>query len=91
VIDFVLSETARAARDYYRRYAEAHMRPISRELDEREHERPWDFIRHAWQMSSSGESPSPPGDERNLFTAATAPWSSTEGEEDAWWWSPSSK
>jgi hypothetical protein len=27
------------ARDSYRRYAEQHMRPISREFDEREHER----------------------------------------------------
>ena len=57
MIDFELSVAARAARDYYRRYAEEHMRPISREFDEREHERPWDFIRHAWEMSRSGEAP----------------------------------
>ncbi len=68
MIDFELSEAVETAKDFYRRYAEAHMRPISRDLDEREHERPWDFICHAWQMSRSGESPTPPVGERNLFT-----------------------
>jgi acyl-CoA dehydrogenase len=68
LIDFELSVAARAARDYYRRYAEEHMRPISREFDEREHERPWDFIRHTWEISRSGEAPAVPGEERNLFT-----------------------
>ena len=68
MIDFELSEELRAARAYYRRYAEEQMRPISRELDEREHQRPWKFIRHAWEMSRSGRAPAPPSEERNLFT-----------------------
>jgi acyl-CoA dehydrogenase len=45
------------------------MRPLSREFDEREHARPWEFIREAWQMSRSSECPSAPAEERNLFTA----------------------
>ena len=68
MIGFELSAELEQARDYYREYAEKWMRPISREFDEREHERPWEFIRHAWEMSRSGESPSPPSQERNLFT-----------------------
>ena len=68
MIDFELSEAVHAARRYYREYAATRMRPISRGLDEREHERPWEFIRHAWEMSRSGEAPAAPPSERNLFT-----------------------
>ncbi|MGH7820784.1 MAG: acyl-CoA dehydrogenase family protein, partial [Candidatus Binatia bacterium] len=68
MIDFDLSARLREARDFYRRYAREKMRPISREFDEREHERPWEFIREAWEMSRSGKVPAPPDDERNLFT-----------------------
>jgi acyl-CoA dehydrogenase len=68
MIDFTLSEAIVQAQNYYRQYAERKMRPISRDCDEREHERPWEFIRHAWQMSRSGESPNSPNEERNLFT-----------------------
>jgi acyl-CoA dehydrogenase len=69
MIDFELSPPVRTAREYYREYASSRMRPISRELDEREHERPWEFIHHAWEMSRSGEAPVAPAAERNLFTA----------------------
>lgn len=68
MIDFELSPQLREAREFYRRYARDRMRPISREYDEGEHERPWEFIRHAWEMSRSGEVPSPPAEERSLFT-----------------------
>jgi len=68
MIDFTLSEAIVQAQNYYRQYAERQMRPISRDCDEREHERPWEFIRHAWEMSRSGESPNSPNEERNLFT-----------------------
>ncbi|MGH7896749.1 MAG: acyl-CoA dehydrogenase family protein [Candidatus Binatia bacterium] len=68
MIDFELSPELVAARDYYHRYAAERMRPISREFDEREHERPWEFIRHASEMSRSGQAPAPPPAERNLFT-----------------------
>ena len=39
MIDFEPSDAVRVARDYNGRYAEEHMRPISREYDE--HEPPW--------------------------------------------------
>ncbi len=68
MIDFELSEELRAARDFYRRYAEERMRPISRHYDENEHERPTEFIRDAWETSRSGRVPAPPDGERNLFT-----------------------
>ncbi|MGH7855725.1 MAG: hypothetical protein ACREQY_00210, partial [Candidatus Binatia bacterium] len=66
MIDFRLSERLRAAREFYRRYAEEKMRPISRRYDEEEHERPRDFIREAWEMSRGGKVPAPPDDEQNL-------------------------
>ena len=69
MIDFEPSQAVCAGRDYYRRYAETEMRPISHQYDEREHERPWQFIRHAWDMSRSGAVPAAPTEERNLFTA----------------------
>ena len=68
MIDFALSERLREAQEFYRRYAGERMRPISRAFDEREHERPWDFIRDAWEASRSGKTPSAPAEERNLFT-----------------------
>ncbi len=68
MIDFAHSAELAAARDFYRRYARERMRPISREFDEREHERPWDFIRDAGEMSRSASTPSAPAAERNLFT-----------------------
>ena len=68
MIDFELSPELAAAREFYRRYATERMRPISREYDENEHARPWDFIEHAWQMSRSGQVPALPPKERNLFT-----------------------
>ncbi|HSD11347.1 MAG TPA: hypothetical protein VLF14_10195 [Candidatus Binatia bacterium] len=43
MIDFELSDELRVARDYYRRYAEQHMRPLSREFDERETPTPAPF------------------------------------------------
>ena len=33
--------------------AEQAMRPISREYDEREHEKPWDFLKMMWTASQS--------------------------------------
>jgi acyl-CoA dehydrogenase len=68
MIDFELSGRLREAREFYRRYAGEKMRPISRELDEHEHQRPQAFIREAWEMSRAGGTPSAPGEERNLFT-----------------------
>jgi acyl-CoA dehydrogenase len=68
MIDFELSPELRAAREFYRRYGAEQMRPLSREYDENEHARPWDFLHDAWEMSRSGRVPAAPPKERNLFT-----------------------
>src|ERR1041384_4254169 len=68
MIDFALSSRLAEARAFYRRHASDEMRPISREYDEREHARPAEFVRRAWQTSLSGAAPSPPAEERNLFS-----------------------
>src|SRR5436189_4553444 len=52
--------------------AEQMMRPIAREYDEREHEKPWDFLRTMWQVShanpigGSGDRRKDGPSERNL-------------------------
>jgi acyl-CoA dehydrogenase len=49
MIDFELPERIVAERDKMRALAAKHMRPIAREYDEREHEKPWDFINFMWE------------------------------------------
>ncbi len=53
MIDFGLSATIERARQMTHAVAEGMMRPISREYDEREHEKPWDFINTMWAVSRS--------------------------------------
>ncbi|HVM97842.1 MAG TPA: acyl-CoA dehydrogenase family protein [Candidatus Acidoferrales bacterium] len=53
MIDFELQAEIRNARDMIHMVAEGAMRPISREYDEREHEKPWDFLNMMWQASQS--------------------------------------
>src|SRR6059036_2948353 len=73
MIDFELSEGIQTQRQMVHAVAEQAMRPIAREYDEREHEKPWDFLNMMWQVShgnpiaageekKKGEGPS----ERNL-------------------------
>ena len=84
MVDFELSPDVASAREQTHMVAEFAMRPIAREFDEREHEKPWDFINVIWQASrSSGIGPGatrddkddkrepaqkPPEPERNLRT-----------------------
>src|SRR5690242_7282342 len=77
MIDFELSPDIAATREQLHMLAEHGMRPIAREYDEREHEKPWDFINMMWQLSkSSGIGPGAskdgkekaPDHERNLRT-----------------------
>ncbi len=79
MIDFELSpDDRRDPRADDHMLAEQAMRPISREYDEREHEKPWDFINMMWQLSQSPASGlgggkeegrgSAPSTERNLRT-----------------------
>jgi acyl-CoA dehydrogenase len=51
MIDFELSENVQTLQKMVRAVAEQAMRPISREYDEREHEKPWDFLNMMWQVS----------------------------------------
>jgi len=74
MIDFDLSESVQTMRQMVHAVAEQMMRPIAREYDEREHDKPWDFLNTMWQVSNGhpiggsgekkpkGEGPS----ERNL-------------------------
>jgi len=51
MIDFEPSQSATAQRQAVHALAQSAMRPIAREYDEREHERPWDFIRVMWELA----------------------------------------
>ena len=53
MIEFELSDKVKGARDMTHMVAEQMMRPISREYDEREHEKPWDFLKSLWSVSGS--------------------------------------
>jgi acyl-CoA dehydrogenase len=51
MISFEHSEGIRQTRDLVHAVARDAMRPISREFDEREHEKPWDFLNMMWSVS----------------------------------------
>jgi acyl-CoA dehydrogenase len=51
MVSFEHSETIRQTRDLVHAVARDGMRPISREFDEREHEKPWDFLNMMWSVS----------------------------------------
>lgn len=80
MIDFDLSPNVQQQKDLIRSVAEGAMRPIAREFDEREHEKPWDFLKMMWEVSGgrsmtgedSNEDPSAKkkGPRENTLTAA---------------------
>ncbi|TMA46019.1 MAG: acyl-CoA dehydrogenase, partial [Deltaproteobacteria bacterium] len=53
MIDFELSDGLRGMQQLTHQAAEMAMRPIAREYDEREHEKPWDFLNMMWAVSHS--------------------------------------
>src|SRR5512135_2971173 len=53
MIDFEPSEGMKNMQTMTHMLAEQAMRPISREYDEREHEKPWDFLKMMWTASQS--------------------------------------
>jgi acyl-CoA dehydrogenase len=53
-IDFELTRNAQIAREHYHRMAAEHMRPISREFDEREHELPSPWVDWYWKHGRGG-------------------------------------
>jgi len=87
MIDFELPKEIQQVRDMVHMVAENAMRPIAREYDEREHEKPWDFLNMMWQASQSAnpvtfggdgnKAPSGRRSLRNLQTVVTI-------EELAW-------
>lgn len=50
MIDFELPDQIKQQYAMFRQVAQASMRPISRDLDESEHEKPWDFINQMWPV-----------------------------------------
>ncbi|TMB59053.1 MAG: acyl-CoA dehydrogenase [Deltaproteobacteria bacterium] len=53
MIEFELSDGLKNMQMLTHQAAENAMRPIAREYDEREHEKPWDFLNLMWQVSHS--------------------------------------
>ncbi len=53
MINFELQDEIINARNMIHMVAESAMRPISREYDEREHEKPWDFLNMMWVASQT--------------------------------------
>ncbi|GAB4340957.1 MAG: acyl-CoA dehydrogenase family protein [Candidatus Abyssubacteria bacterium] len=49
MIDFELPSQIAEAQRKMREMAVTHMRPVAREYDEREHEKPWDYINMIWE------------------------------------------
>jgi acyl-CoA dehydrogenase len=52
MIDFELSQNITSSRQMIHMVAEQLMRPISREYDEREHEKPTEFLETMWKLSA---------------------------------------
>ncbi len=77
MIDFELSDAAQTTQKMVHAAAEQMMRPIAREYDEREHEKPWDFLNTMWQVSGGnpitggGERKPKERSERNLTMCVT--------------------
>lgn len=57
MIDFELSPAIEQNRTVMHMMAENFMRPISREYDEREHEKPMDFFNMVWETQKGGANP----------------------------------
>src|SRR6516165_6526085 len=53
MIDFEIDPQTQKRIDLFHTVAEQMMRPISREYDEREHEKPWDFLNAMWAASTA--------------------------------------
>ena len=51
MIEFELSDGLKNMQMLTHQAAEMAMRPIAREYDEREHEKPWDFLNMMWEVS----------------------------------------
>src|SRR5213079_1879590 len=68
MIDFELSDGIQTQRQMVHAVAEQAMRPISREYDEKEHEKPWDFLNMMWEVSRGASMTSIGGQEKTPET-----------------------
>jgi acyl-CoA dehydrogenase len=68
MIDFELSQNIQGSRQMIHMLAEQVMRPISREYDEREHEKPTEFLNTMWSLSAGTSF----GNDRDADKAAPA-------------------
>ena len=80
MIDFEIDPQTQKRIELFHTVAEQMMRPISREYDEHEHDKPWDFLNAMWAASTApGGDPMGGGDAsgqgaakmRNVYTVAT--------------------
>jgi acyl-CoA dehydrogenase len=65
MIDFELSDGMKTMQTMTHMLAEQAMRPISREYDEREHEKPWDFLNMMWGVSRGATMTGDSGEKRD--------------------------
>ncbi len=73
MIDFELEPSVSAQLKMYHAVAEGMMRPISREYDEREHEKPWQFFEAMWSASQNLGPASAPAKESAADKGGGAP------------------
>ncbi|MBP1686811.1 MAG: acyl-CoA dehydrogenase domain protein [Deltaproteobacteria bacterium] len=78
MIDFEMPPDIESTRQMIHMVAETVMRPIAREFDEREHEKPWDYYNLMWAASQTsnpvtfgGGKPSAPQSARHLTSVVT--------------------
>ena len=60
MIDFEFETPVKAQLKMYHMVAEGMMRPISREFDEHEHEKPWQFCEAMWSAAQNLGPGAPP-------------------------------
>ncbi len=82
MIDFELPERVKQQHAMVQAMAEAFIRPVSRELDENEHEKPWDFIKQIWPIIQMQESADlAKAEKRAAAEAADEPKPSDDGKK----------
>src|ERR1700686_1950241 len=67
MIDFEIDPQTQKRIELFHTVAEQMMRPISREYDEREHEKPWDFLNAMWAASTAPGGDPMGGGDAGLF------------------------
>jgi acyl-CoA dehydrogenase len=79
MIDFELPEQIQQQYAMIQAMAGAFIRPVSRELDENEHQKPWDFINQIWPVIQMGESADLAKAEKRAAAAASDEVKASDG------------